>query len=80
MRHLKRIILVGLLCAQPVFAQQGGFLSELFGQTQQPANAGQESFIAPWQEEIQEPVEEPSLREIVAQQLPFYPLLIAEKN
>ena len=79
-RRLKRIILVGLLCAQPVSAQQGGFLSELFGQSQQPANAGQESVIAPWQEEIQEPVEEPSLREIVAQQLPFYPLLIAEKN
>jgi hypothetical protein len=79
-RRLKRIILVGLLCAQPVSAQQGGFLSELFGQTQQPANAGQESVIAPWQEEIEEPVEEPSLREIVAQQLPFYPLLIAEKN
>ncbi|MGB1791763.1 MAG: hypothetical protein ACPHFX_05795, partial [Paracoccaceae bacterium] len=56
------------------------FLSELFGQIQQPASAGQESAIAPWQEETQEPVEEQSLREIVAQQLPFYPLLIAEKN
>ena len=80
MRRLKRIILVGLLCAQPVSAQQGDFLSELFGQIQQPASAGQESAITPWQEETQEPLEEQSLREIVAQQLPFYPLLIAEKN
>ena len=80
MRRLKRIILVALLCTQPVSAQQGGFFSELFGQTQRPERAGQESAIAPWQEETQEPVEEQNLREIVAQQLPFYPLMIAEKN
>jgi len=79
-RRLKRIILVALLCTQPVSAQQGGFFSELFGQTQRPERAGQESAIAPWQEETQEPVEEQNLREIVAQQLPFYPLMIAEKN
>ncbi len=80
MRRLKRIILVGLLCAQPASSQQGGFLRNLFGEIQQPASTGQESAIAPWQEETQEPVEEQSLREIVAQQLPFYPLLIAEKK
>ena len=80
MRRLRRIILVGLLCAQPVSAQQGGFLRDLFGEIQQPASTVQDIAIAPWQEETQEPVEEQSLREIVAQQLPFYPLLIAEKN
>jgi hypothetical protein len=63
-----------------VSAQQGGFLSELFGQSQQPAIAGQESVIAPWQEEIQEPVEEPSLREIVAQATSLLPVADRRKK
>lgn len=80
MTCVKRMIMVGLLCAQPVSAQQGDFLSELFGQTQQLSRSGQTAAIAPWQDETFGPVEELNLREIVAQQLPFYPLLIKEKK